>query len=128
MTLDDLGQANLPQLVEAGVFRRAQAVRQKAGWRIVVYYGRTEHALATQHGRVRVFQTLDKVVTYLAQVGVTHFDVDASYNTRVLDKLKGFAQSTSVSGEPVMSRVVACSEELEDQIKKAIKAINTAGG
>lgn len=67
------------QLVAAGAVRVVVVVGQPSGWTILVRYGLAERALAAQRSRqIRVFRKLDTLQSYLQEVGVNRFEVDAS--------------------------------------------------
>ncbi|KAB2851466.1 MAG: hypothetical protein F9K41_15875 [Sphingopyxis terrae] len=57
----------------------AHVVGQPGGWSLRVKYGAAERALAAQRSRqVRVFRRIETLVSYLKDVGIEHFDVDAA--------------------------------------------------
>lgn len=56
----------------------AHVVGREGGWGILVKYGMTERALATQRNhQVRIFRKLETLVEYLKGVGIVRVDVDA---------------------------------------------------
>lgn len=128
MTFDALDRANLAQLVASGVLRVTQIVGQQGGWRVMVNYGRTEQALATQRGRIRIFPTLEKVVDYLAEAGITNFDVDASHNPNNSARTKRPVHNAGVGDNITKRPTIECTEELKGQIQKAINEIETLCG
>ena len=78
MSIETIDHVTLIQLTEAGVVRSARAVGRDGGWGVLVQYGTTERALATQRrNQVRVFRKLETLVAYLKKVGIPRFDVDA---------------------------------------------------
>ena len=78
MTTETIDHTTLTKLAEAGVVRSAHVVGQNGGWGILVKYGMTERALATQRShQVRIFRKLETLVEYLKGVGIARFDVDA---------------------------------------------------
>ncbi|MEN3033278.1 hypothetical protein [Chromobacterium amazonense] len=78
-TLETIDHTTLSHLINAGSVRNAQAVGQTGGWSVVVKYGACQHALAASRSKkVRLFKKLETLVAYLAGVGITHFDVDAT--------------------------------------------------
>lgn len=78
MATETIDHTTLTKLAEAGVVRSAHVVGQDGGWGIVVKYGMTERALATQRShQVRIFRKLETLVQYLKGVGIPRFDVDA---------------------------------------------------
>lgn len=115
--------ADLAQLAAEGVLRATQVVGQQGGWRVMVNYGRTEQALATQRGKIRIFPTLEKAVDFLADAGITNFDVDASYNPNNSARTKQPAHNASVGENITMRPTIECTEELKRQIQKAIEEI-----
>jgi hypothetical protein len=64
--------------VEAGAIRAAHVVGQKGGWGVLFKYGMTERPLAAQRGNVRVFKRFETIVSYLREMGIVQFDVDAA--------------------------------------------------
>jgi len=78
MATETIDQKTLSQLVEAGAVRAAHVVGQKGGWGVLFRYGMTERPLAAQRGNVRVFKRFETIVSYLREMGIVHFDVDAT--------------------------------------------------
>lgn len=76
---DTIDHTTLTRLVEAGAVRGAHVVGQPGGWAVMVKYGMHERPLATQRNRqVRVFRRFETLVSYLKDVGLSQFDVDAA--------------------------------------------------
>jgi len=78
MTTDTITHETVSQLVEAGAIRAAHVVGQKGGWGVLFRYGMTERPLAAQRGNVRVFKRFETIVSYLREMGIVQFDVDAA--------------------------------------------------
>jgi hypothetical protein len=78
MTVETIDHTTLSRLVEAGAVRGAHVIGQQGGWALIVKYGMTERPLAAQRSRqVRMFRKLETLVSYLKDVGIGRFDVDA---------------------------------------------------
>ncbi len=78
MNTETIDHTTLSRLAEAGAVRSAHIVGQKGGWGVLVKYGMTERALATQRSReVRIFRKFETLVSYLKGVGIARFEVDA---------------------------------------------------
>lgn len=79
MTAETIDHPTLSRLVEAGAVRGAHVVGQPGGWSVLVKYGMVERALAAQRSRqVRVFRRMETLVSYLKDIGIQRFDVDAA--------------------------------------------------
>lgn len=79
MIAETIDRTTLSRLVEAGTVRSARVVGQEGGWAVMIKYGTAEHALAKQRSRqVRLFKSLETLVSYLKAVGIFRFDVDAA--------------------------------------------------
>ncbi|MGO6980654.1 hypothetical protein [Rhizobium leguminosarum] len=79
MTAETIDHTTLSRLVEAGSVDAAHVVGKTGGWSVVIRYGKAERPLAAQRSRqVRVFKRMDSLVTYLKNVGISQFDVDAA--------------------------------------------------
>lgn len=78
MATDAITHETVSQLVEAGAIRAAHVVGQKGGWGVLFKYGLTERPLAAQRGNVRVFKRFETIVSYLREMGIVQFDVDAA--------------------------------------------------
>lgn len=80
---ETIDHSTLSQLVEAGVVRGAHIVGQSGGWAVQVQYGLVERSLAAQRTRqVRLFRKFETLVSYLKDIGIARFDVDAAnYDT-----------------------------------------------
>jgi hypothetical protein len=80
MSAETIDHSTLSRLVEAGAVHGAHVVGQTGGWSIVIRYGKTESPLAAQRSRqVRLFKRMDTLVSYLKDVGISQFDVDAAH-------------------------------------------------
>lgn len=77
-THDTIDHVTLQHLVEAGAVRGADVIGQPGGWGVVIKYGMTERALAVRRGAVRVFRHLETLVTYLKDLGISQFNVNAA--------------------------------------------------
>jgi hypothetical protein len=78
MATETIDQKTLSGLVEAGAVRSAHVVGQRGGWGVLVRYGLTERALATQRGNVRTWAHFETLATYLREIGIVRFEVDAA--------------------------------------------------
>ncbi|KPH06961.1 hypothetical protein CO657_31845 (plasmid) [Rhizobium acidisoli] len=79
MTAETIDHATLSRLVDAGAVEAAHVVGKTGGWSVVIRYGKSERSLAAQRSRqVRVFKRMDTLVSYLKDVGISQFDVDAA--------------------------------------------------
>lgn len=79
MPAETIDHATLSRLVEAGAVRGAHVVGQEGGWAVMVRYGMAERALAAQRSRhVRLFKRMETLVSYLRELGISRFDVDAA--------------------------------------------------
>lgn len=79
MSADTIDHGTLSRLVEAGAINGAHIVGQSGGWSILVKYGMIERPLATQRSRqVRLFRKFETLVSYLKEIGIAQFDVDAA--------------------------------------------------
>jgi hypothetical protein len=79
MTSETIDHATLAHLIEGGVVRAAHVIGQEGGWGIVIKYGTSARALAASRSRrVRIFKKLETLVSYLKELGIQKFDVDAA--------------------------------------------------
>lgn len=79
MATNTIDHGTFSRLVEAGAVRAAHVVGQPGGWALMVKYGMHERPLATKNtGAVRVWRRFETLASYLKDVGLTQFDVDAS--------------------------------------------------
>ena len=75
----------LTRLVEAGVVHGATIIGQPGGWGVVVKYGVTTQILASKRGGARVWRRFETLVSYLKDLGLHHYQVDAtSYSSEPL--------------------------------------------
>ncbi|MFW8584474.1 hypothetical protein ACOJBM_04805 [Rhizobium beringeri] len=83
MTAETIDHSTLSRLVEAGAVDAAHVVGKTGGWSVFIRYGKSERPLAAQRSRqVRVFKRMDTLVSYLKDVGISQFDVDAAEYAR----------------------------------------------
>ncbi len=120
MAADTIDHSTLAELVEAGALRGAHVVGQPGGWSLRVKYGAAERALAAQRSRqVRVFRRIETLVSYLKDVGIEHFDVDAADyeaeggRTRP-DRAEAMRRAHEAAGHDKWFR-----EQVEEAIKEA---------
>lgn len=78
MTTETIDQKTLSQLVEAGAVHAAHVVGQGNGWAIAAKCGLTERFLSAKRGDVRTFRKLETLVSFLRDMGINQFDVDAA--------------------------------------------------
>lgn len=78
MATDTIDQKTLSGLIEAGAVRSAHVVGQRGGWGVLFRYGMTERPLATQRGNVRTWANFETLATYLRELGIVRFEVDAA--------------------------------------------------
>lgn len=79
MATETIDHTTLHRLVEAGAVRAAHVVATSGGWALTVKFGLNERPLAAQRSRqIRLFKKLETLVSYLKDVGIAQFDVDAS--------------------------------------------------
>lgn len=79
MAMEPIDHGTLAQLVEAGAVRGAHVIGQPGGWSLRVQYGTAERTLTAQRSRqARVFRRMETLVSYLKDVGIEHFDVNAA--------------------------------------------------
>jgi hypothetical protein len=77
-TSETIDHTTLARLVEAGAIRGADVIGQRGGWGVVIKYGMTERALAVRRGSVRIFPRFETLVSYLKEIGIAKYQVDAS--------------------------------------------------
>ena len=79
MTAETIDHVTLSRLVEAGAVRGAHIVGQPGGWAVMVKYGTHKRPLAAQRSRqMRLFRRFETLVSYLKDVGLSRYDVDAA--------------------------------------------------
>lgn len=66
------------RLVEAEAVKGANVVGQPGGWGILIKYGMKERPLVSRSGRLRIFKRFETLVTYLKDIGIFKYNVDAS--------------------------------------------------
>ncbi len=77
--LSTLDHSTLGQLVAANAIRGANIVGEPGGWGVVIRHGRLRQRLAaTRSKEARVFKRFETLVSYLRDMGISRFDVDAS--------------------------------------------------
>jgi hypothetical protein len=119
MTTETIDHTTLTKLAEAGVVRSAHVVGQAGGWGILVKYGMTERALASQRShQVRIFRKLETLVEYLKGVGIPRFDVDAvNYDPEGANTYKRPDRAEAMKKA---HEAAAHSEWLKAQVQEAI--------
>ncbi|MFK0091070.1 hypothetical protein [Pseudomonas sp. NPDC090592] len=79
MPTHHLDHANLSRMAESGRINATHIVGQPGGWAVQVDINQQEHVLTAQRsGNVRLFKKLETLVAYLLDLGIDHFQVDAS--------------------------------------------------
>ncbi|NHB93694.1 hypothetical protein [Photorhabdus cinerea] len=82
MVTETIDHSTLNRLIEAGAVNSVHVVGHNDGWTLMVKYGAVERPLIAQRSRqVRLFKRLETLVTYLKDIGIAQFNVDAAnYN------------------------------------------------
>jgi hypothetical protein len=78
ITADTIDQTTLTRLVEAGAVHGTDVVGHGGGWGVVIKYGVTERALAARRGAVRTFRKFETLVSYLKELGIFEYKVNAA--------------------------------------------------
>lgn len=79
MVTETIDHTILHRLVETGAVRAAHVVGTSGGWALTVKFGLNERPQAAQCSRqIRLFKKLETLGSYLKDVGLVQFDVDAS--------------------------------------------------
>lgn len=79
MSAETIDHNTLSKLVEAGAVSGAHVIGQAGGWGVMIKYGMIERPLAaTRSKKIRTFKKLETLVTYLKEIGISRFDVDAA--------------------------------------------------
>lgn len=79
MPTHQLDHATLGRMAESGRINATHIVGQPGGWAVQVDVNHQEHVLIAQRsGNVRLFKKFETLVTYLLDLGIDHFQVDAS--------------------------------------------------
>jgi uncharacterized protein with von Willebrand factor type A (vWA) domain len=74
----------LQNLVDTGKAVRAEVVGQAGAWGVVIKHGRSHQTLAARRGHTRLFRRFETLASYLREMGITAFHVDATeYETSV---------------------------------------------
>ena len=118
MATETIDHGTLSRLVEAGVVKGAHIVGQSGGWAVVVKYGLTERPLAAQRTRqVRLFRRFETLVSYLKDMGIARYEVDAA----------GFDPQTTRPARPDRSEALKRAHEaaaydtwFRDQVQASI--------
>lgn len=77
MTAETIDHATLENLVQAGAVRGTSVIAQSGGWGVVIAYGTVERRLAAKRGAVRIFRRFETLASYLKDLGITRYEVDA---------------------------------------------------
>ncbi|MBX9406526.1 hypothetical protein K5E40_12645 [Pseudomonas baetica] len=79
MTTETIDHSTLTRLIENGSVSSTRIIAKPGGWSIQIHQGSKASSLAAQRsGQVRLFKRLETLVAYLQELGITHFNVDAS--------------------------------------------------
>lgn len=79
----------LKKMVAAGSVKQATAVAQGDSWALVFRVGMMEQTLAgTKSHDVRAFRKIETLVKYLQDLGIRHFDMDATQYDRTARTLR----------------------------------------
>ncbi len=119
MTAETIDHTTLTEMIGAGVVCSAHVVGHEGGWGILVKYGMTERALATQRSnQVRIFRKLETLVAYLKGIGIPRFDVDAvSYDPNSVATTKRPDRAAAMKGAHASA---AYSKWLKAEVQEAI--------
>lgn len=116
---DTIDHSTLERLIEAGAVRGASIVGQPGGWGVVIQYGMMERALAAKRGAARIFRKFETLVSYLKDIGITKYQVDASHFDPVALKT---SRKRSDAAERMKNahQAAAYKDWLKGQVQEAI--------
>lgn len=120
MAAETIDHGTLAELIEAGAVRGAHVVGLPGGWSLRVKYGAAERTLAAQRSRqARVFRRMETLISYLKDVGIERFDVDAAdYEA---DGGKAHARPDRAAAMRRAHEAAAHDRWFREQIEEAIK-------
>lgn len=79
MTAETIDHSTLVRLLDTGSVETTRIVAMPGGWSVQIRHRDQDYSLTAQRSRqTRLFKRLETVVSYLQELGITHFDVDAS--------------------------------------------------
>jgi len=81
LPLTTIDHETLQSLVDTGKAVRAEVVGQAGAWGIVIKHGRLHQTLAARRGHTRLFRRFETLASYLREMGITAFHVDATEYT-----------------------------------------------
>ncbi|MDI2111778.1 antitoxin PaaA2 family protein [Commensalibacter nepenthis] len=90
MTTETINHSTLSKLVEAGTVSGAHVVGQNGGWSVFIQFGKIKKQLITKNNHdIRLFKKLETLVSYLRNIGIVKFDVDAlAYDSNIVTSTK----------------------------------------
>jgi hypothetical protein len=126
---ETIDQKTLSQLVEAGAVRGAHVVGQKGGWGLLFTFGTTERHLAAQRGNVRVFRRFETIVSYLRNMGIVQFDVDAAQYDPAAPLSAGSQTKAERARDQMKAahKAAAYDKWLRAEVSKAIEEADNPG-
>ncbi|MFM9967625.1 MAG: hypothetical protein ACKVQK_04365 [Burkholderiales bacterium] len=68
---------SLTQLIQSGAIGAAEIIGRGNAWGVVVSYGKTKRSLAARRGSLRTFRKFETLVSYLKDLGLSQFKVNA---------------------------------------------------
>ncbi len=83
MSTTTIDHASLALLVQAGAISNTHVTMRDGGWAVVVHSAHSGlndavYTLATHRKAPRLFKKMDSLVSYLAEIGISHFEVDSA--------------------------------------------------
>jgi hypothetical protein len=78
VTSTTIDHTTLARLIEIHAVHDAEIIGHRGGWGVVIRCGMTERALATKRGVERIFRKFETLVSYLKQLGISQYNVNAA--------------------------------------------------
>jgi hypothetical protein len=122
ITRDTIDHTTLAHLVEAGAVRGADVIGQPGGWGVVIKYGMTERTLAARRGAVRIFRKFETLVSYMKDMGIAEYRVNAANFDSVATKATQ-ARPDSAERMRVAHQAAAYNDWLKAKVATSLAGI-----
>ena len=106
--IETIDHIALARLVEAGAISGADVIGHGSGWGVVVKCGMTKRSLAARRGTVRTFRKFETLVSYLKDLGISQYHVNAAdFDPQALKTTRGRPDASSRMREAFEAKAYA---------------------
>ncbi len=120
--LSTISHATLSHLIASGSVQEAEVIAQPGGWGVVITCGATKQSLAARRGSVRIFRKFETLACYLKDLGIAHYQVNASNYDPVATKATQIRPDSALRMR-VAHEAAAYNDWLKEKVSRSLDGL-----